>query len=147
MAKTGKILLGVGCGVVVLAVIAIVGGYFALNYIEARLDASTKQDEAAGSEFGKKTDQQGCIDEGLRRARSYTYTDMSSSLYTQTFVEACLKNAKPVQDFCAGAPPFWDINETKWMVDQCHKAGLDEKKTGCVSVFAGKKNFCSPPSK
>lgn len=144
MAKTAKILLGVGCGLMVILVVLAIWGYFVLNYVEKRLDESTKPDENAGVEYGKKTDQQGCIDEGLRRARSSTYTDLSGGLSSQIFVESCLKNAKPVQDFCSGVPSFWDINDTKWMVEQCHKVGMDERKTGCASVFAGKHSFCSP---
>lgn len=145
MTKTVKILLGVGGGLIVLVVIVIVGGYFALNYIEARLEAGVKPDEEAGTAYGKTVDQKGCIDEGLRRSRSMTFTDLGKGTSLGSFLGTCLKNSKPVQDFCVGVPGFWDINDTAWMVEQCHKTGMDEKKSGCTFVFQAKHDFCSPP--
>ncbi|HYJ92907.1 MAG TPA: hypothetical protein VEV84_16475 [Pyrinomonadaceae bacterium] len=145
MSKTGKVLIGVGLGLVILCFVLVVGGYFALNYIEARLQSSVKQDEMAGAEFGKKGDQSACMDEGLRRARTSSVIDLSGGLAIDTFVEACLKNAKPVKDFCLGVPGFWDVNDTRWLVEQCHRVGMDEKATGCIHVFTAKHDFCSPP--
>jgi len=147
MTKTGKILVGIGCGLIILIAIVVVGGYFALNYIEARLNESVKPDEEAGTAYGKTVDQKGCVDEGLRRSRSMTFVDLNKGMSLNSFLESCLKNSKPVQDFCTGVPGFWDVNDTKWLVEQCHKAGMDEKKSGCIFVFQAKHDFCSPPAK
>lgn len=144
MTKNAKILTGIGCGLLVLGAIVLVGGYFTMNYLERRLAEGTKQYEAAGLEFGKTTDQQGCIDEGLRRGKTSSITDFS--LAVSTFTESCLKNAKPVADFCAGVPGFWSLKDTEWGVEQCQKAHQDEVNTGCMHVFQAKHSFCSPPS-
>ena len=76
-----------------------------------------------------------------------TFVDLNKGMSLNSFLESCLKNSKPVQDFCTGVPGFWDVNDTKWLVEQCHKAGMDEKKSGCIFVFQAKHDFCSPPAK
>ena len=144
MTKNGKILLGCGGVVLVIAVIVLVGGYFGLKYIDKRMDESLKPDEEAGTAYGKTVDQQGCVDEGLRRSRLIPLLAMGRSIALQTFVGACLKNARPVDNFCDGVPSYWDLDDTKWKVAQCHKAKMDEAETSCAMVFSEKKSFCRP---
>jgi hypothetical protein len=147
MSKTGKVLLGIGGGILVVIAVVAIGGYFAMGYIEARLEQGYKADEDAGLDYGKKADQEGCISEGVKRSRSVSVVDVGKSVGLTTFVDACLKNAKPVDGFCKGVPAFWDVNDTKWLVDECAKAGADSNKTVCMGVFQAKHDFCSPPAK
>ena len=146
MTKNGKILLGCGGVLIVIGVIVIVGGYFAMNYAERRLEESSRPDVEAGASFGKTVDQQGCIDEGLRRAKSMTIFDIGKGTSLDNFIGSCLKSAAPVKDFCVGVPGFWNMNDSQWVVEQCRKAGVDEKKSGCSYVFQAKHHYCSPPA-
>jgi len=143
MKRGVKIFIGVAGALFLFGVIAVIGGILALNYIESRIDESTKQYEAEGLEFGKTADQQGCINEGLRRAKSATVFEVGDGLANLVFVEACLKQCSPTKDFCSGVPSFWSTQDSEWKIEECRKAGLDEQKTGCMHVFKAKHNFCN----
>ena len=142
MSKNGKILLFIGSGLLLLAVVCVVGGYFTANYMEARLEESVRPAKAEGVSFGKNVDQQSCILEGLRRGKSSSLTD--PSLAVNAFTEECLKAAKPTPNFCDGVPSYWSMQDNKWKVEQCRKSGHDEIRTGCTQVFMAKHRFCSP---
>lgn len=144
MSKNGKILLSVGGVLLLLIIVCGVVGKLGLDYVEKRLDESAKPDVDAGVEFAKTTDQKGCMDEGLRRAKTITFIDFSKGMSLDTFLESCLKEAKPTQDFCSGVPGRWSMKDTEWKKAECKNAGLDAEKTGCVYVFQAKYSFCSP---
>jgi len=143
MTTTGKVLLGIGIGLIVLVAIVVVAGYLALNYIETSIHESVKADEQAGSEYGKATDQQGCIVEGLRRSRGHYLTDYQAGNAVKAFTDMCLKNAKPTESFCAGVPSYGISEGRKWANNECGKAGYDESATTCVFVFLSKHGFCN----
>ena len=145
MKKGAKIALGIGCGLVLIGAIAIVVGIFALNYIEKRLDDSTKQFAVAGREYGAGTDKQGCIDEGMWRSQSAGLTDMSAAMQNIAFVDSCLETSRTTAGFCEGVPSFWSMKEGEWGVGQCRRYGVDPEKTGCVHVAKRKHQFCSKP--
>ena len=146
MKKGTKVALGVGCGVLVLgAVVVLVGGYFALNYLEGTIGETVKHVEAEGLEYAKTTDQQGCMNEGMNRSKSIGLIDFNGALALTAFVDACLKNSRPTTDFCEGVPSFWSMKESEWGSELCRKAGIDPEKTGCVHVTKRKHQFCSKP--
>lgn len=127
-----------------LIIVCGVAGKLAMDYAEKRLVESTKPEIDAGVEFAKTTDQKGCIDEGLTRAKTMTFADFGKGISLDTFVVACLQGAKATQDFCSGVPGYWSMKDTDWKKAECKKAGLDAEKSGCVYVFQAKFSFCSP---
>jgi hypothetical protein len=144
MTKGVKIFMGIGCSFLLIGAVIAVGLVIGLNYLESSLEESTKEVEAEGREFGKATDNEGCINEGLRRSKSATILDFGSGMSSMVFVEACLKSSRPTPDFCVGVPSFWSMQDSEWKIAECRKAGLDEAKTGCMHVFKVKHEFCSP---
>ena len=146
MSKNGKILLGIGGVLLALIVVCGVAGKLAMDFAEKRLVEGSKPDIDAGVEFAKTTDQKGCMDEGLKRARAITLVDFGKGMSLDTFLVSCLKGAKPTQDFCVGVPGYWSMKDTEWKQAECKKAGLDEKKSGCIYVFQAKYSICSPAS-
>jgi hypothetical protein len=146
MKKGTKIALGVGCGVLALgAVIVLVGGYFAMNYLERTLGESVKGYEVEGREFGKTADQQGCMTEAMKRSKNVGLVDFSGAIALSTFADACLENSRATPNFCDGVPSFWSMKESEWGADLCRKASIDPEKTACVHVTKRKHQFCSKP--
>ena len=81
MKKGTKIGIGIGCGVLLLgAIVVIVGGYFTLNWLEKNVGESYAKFEAEGREFGASTDQDGCVNEGMKRSKSKGLIDFSGGL-------------------------------------------------------------------
>ena len=95
-----------------------------------------------GREFGLKTDNNGCINEGLSQTKNTPFTDINTGAVKRVFVEECLTASRPVNDFCEGVPSAFDVNEMDWRREQCHKAAMDEIESGCLSVFDKKRFFC-----
>jgi hypothetical protein len=144
MTKGLKIFMGIGCSLLVFGAVLLVGLVIGLNYLESRIGESTKAFEVEGREFGRKTDQQGCINEGLRRSKSMKIFDFESGVSNMSFVDSCLELSRPTPGFCAGVPSFWSMKDSEWKVSQCRKAGMDEQKTGCMHVFKIKHDYCRP---
>jgi len=145
MKKGMKIFLGVGCGLLLIGAIVVVVGIFALNYLEKQLGESTQKFEVEGREFGKTTDQQGCISDGMRRSASIGLLEFSAGIQLSAYVDACLETSKPTANFCDGVPSFWSMKETEWGSAMCRKAGVDPERTACVLITKRKHQFCSKP--
>jgi hypothetical protein len=146
MTATAKVLIGVGAGLVLLGIVVIVGGYFVIMHFGSRMAEKIEPAKAEGVQYGRFVEQQGCIDKGLERARSTGAMSITDGLANAEFVQECLKAARPTKDFCVGVPSFFSLDANNWTVEQCRKVGMDELKTGCIHVFKGKHEFCSPPS-
>src|SRR5262245_30809916 len=114
MTKGVKIFLGVGCGLLLIGAVAVVVGIFALNYFEKKLGEGMQKYETEGREFGRKTDQQGCMTEGMRRSASIGVLDLSGAVVLSTWTDACLKASRETPNFCDGVPGFWSMKETEW---------------------------------
>ena len=144
MKRGTKIGLGIGCGgLLFLAAVVLVGGYFALNWVEKNVGEAFEKYEVEGREFGKTTDKQGCVNEGFRLSKSVGLIDFNGGMQLSTFVDACFKTSRETPNFCEGVPSFWSMKESEWGAAECRKAGLDPEKTGCVHVTKRKHQFCS----
>ncbi|MBA3633275.1 MAG: hypothetical protein H0W58_10790 [Acidobacteria bacterium] len=142
MKTATKIILSVGGAFVFLIFLAI-----AAFVIWVDSDEEYKKDFKAaqieGREFGLKTDNNGCIKEGLSQAKNTPpFTDINKRAVKRAFVEECLKASRPVNDFCEGVPSALDVNEMEWRKAQCRKAAMDEIESGCLSIFDKKREYC-----
>jgi hypothetical protein len=130
-----EIVIGIVIGVV-MTIGLVVGGWFGLIFL---LDRGYKkhaqkveQAEVDGREFGKTTDQNGCMEKGFLRDAA------GESFYMGVaFVEECLKSSKPTPDFCDGVPYGADL---KWEVEECKKVG--HNRESCFHAFVAKGSFC-----
>jgi hypothetical protein len=146
MTKNTKVFLGVGCGVLLIgAIVVIVGGIIFMKTWGARFAEATVNVEREGREFGKTTDQQGCMNEGVQRSRSAGLLEISAGIELAVFVDTCLAASRPTPNFCDGVPSFWSPEESKWEMAECKKAGVDPEKTACIHVMKRKHQFCSKP--
>jgi hypothetical protein len=143
--KGTKIVLGVGCGLLLIGAVVIVVGLVAVTYIDKRVRESTAESEQRGREYGQTTDQKGCMDEGMRKSRSIGLLDLGDGIKLSAFVDACLEASRPTQDFCHGVPSFWSLKETEWGQIECRRAGIDPDKTSCLQVTKRKHEYCTKP--
>jgi hypothetical protein len=136
--KTGtRIVIGIVIGVV-MTIGLVVGGFFGLVFIVdqgyKKSNQRIEQAKAEGREFGKTTDQNGCMEKGFLRDANAK----GESFYSGVgFVEECLKSSEPISDFCDGVP--FDASVT-WNNEQCKKIGHSTES--CFRAFVAKGGFC-----
>lgn len=143
MTHTTKWIVGVVIVLVLLGAVCVVGFAGFVYYIYKGTESSeyqTKQVE--GREFGKTTDQAGCMKEGLRRAKGIPLLEIHRAMNNEAFVEECLKSASPTSGFCDGLPGRLSFQDSEWTKKQCEKAGMDQIQTSCTTVFHARLSFC-----
>jgi hypothetical protein len=150
MTLKGKILIALGFGalsfVVLVAVLAGVAFYIHSDLESDRdFQHESEAKRAEGQEFGKTTNQQDCMSEGLTRARAMSTFEFKRGQIKSAFVRACLESSRPVAGFCDGLPQrslTAPGAESDWITEQCDKVGMDHVKTGCIAVFLTRLQFC-----
>src|SRR4051812_43024393 len=97
-----KVLLIVGVLLVVLVVGAAVTIYFLARTYGPGLVEAGKQTYSEGVEYGRRTDNEGCLNEAVaRQARADGFTDMVKN---NVFMRACLEASRPTPGFCNDVP-------------------------------------------
>jgi hypothetical protein len=133
----------IGCVVLlivgVVLVVVVVGGIFYLG-----LGEHINTVEAEGVEFGRKTDQQGCQDETIRRLKSAKRSgDLIRARDAELFINGCLQTCRPTSDFCRDAPKedsFFKVR--KWAADRCRLERAPDDYDPCISVFTEVSDAC-----
>ena len=140
MTKSTKwFLLGISA-IVVLIIAVLVGGLLFLKFSSAgkrmteRLDAA----EGQGTEFGKTTDQRGCVKEGLARGKKIS--DITSQVGNRDFVKGCLRSSQASPAFCDGVPSIVGKMFSDWEAKQCEKIG--SPTVACQDVMREVILFC-----
>jgi len=142
MTTTGKVLLFGGVGLVLVGIVCVVAIAVWLVSAGARMTKEAEKQSAEGRSFGYTTDQRGCIDEGLRRAKDFRAIDIASMVVTQNFVGKCLYSSKKVDGFCLGVPGRFSGDRDDWMKDECKKVNLSPLGTGCMAPFKAQIEYC-----
>ena len=132
----------IGCiGLVLLAgaiVVCVVGGIFVLG-----LTGYADQAEKDGVEFGKGTDQAGCLTEAKRRLQVASKSgDIIKRRQTQLFLYGCFQTSRSTPDFCVNAPKedsFFDVQE--WSTERCREIGAGDDDA-CVSLYTEVSDVC-----
>lgn len=133
MKKGIKIIIG-GVGMAALLIIGLVaGGFFYIVYEDREIHQKNKQAESDGIEFGKTTDQNGCMEKMFTLPPTKIRFEMS----TFKFIGGCLESSRPTPGFCKEVPVLYDA---KWSEEQCKKVGHDTDN--CIIAFDQKRAFC-----
>jgi len=135
-----KVLLVVGAlGVLALVLLAGVGVYLVRKHGPAMVE-SGKQAYGEGQEFGRRTDQQGCFDEGFaRHRRAEVFGEL---LKTNLFLGSCLDVARETPGFCDAVPPQSEfVKSIRWQLEQCERHGLTSDKQ-CGQLFQQVQQSC-----
>ena len=138
--KVLLIILLVGI-LLVVGVIAAGGIWFYRNKdaLKAKLDTVTTE----ARDFGKNTDNQGCVNESISRYKAEP--GITSAMSNGIFVRICLDNSRATPGFCESVPKQREFMKTaQWRKEQCRRAGL-ERDSYCESLFTPVQQFCEKP--
>jgi hypothetical protein len=132
----------IGCvGLVLLAgtiALCVVGGIFLLG-----LSGHADQAEKDGVDFGKGTDQAGCLHEAQQRLKVATKSgDFIKRRETQLFLNGCFQTSRGTAGFCDNAPKadnFLDVR--KWSQERCTELGAGNDDA-CVSLYMEVSDAC-----
>lgn len=135
-----KALLAVAIVVVLIVVGVIVGGVVWWSRNKEKLMGRAKEVMTEGRDFGRNTDNQGCVDETLARYKKEP--GFASGISAGIFSRACLDASRPTPGFCNDVPrPTEFIKSGQWRVEQCRRADLSSDSY-CQQLFQPVQEFC-----
>lgn len=135
-----KVLLVVGVLLVLLIVGAVVAVYFLARAYGPGLVETTRQSVAEGREYGRLTDNEGCVNEAVaRQSRSEGISDLFKNTL---FLRPCLEASRPTPGFCDTVPGQTEFMKSiGWQQQQCQRYGLPTEKQ-CGQLFGQVQQFC-----
>jgi hypothetical protein len=125
---------------VVLLIIAVVGlgAYWWTKHKDELVERGLNT-RKEGAEFGKKTDDAGCLAEGLRRHRAHH--GFSDAILNNLFLGGCFEAARPTSGFCDGVPQTKEMMESvRWRLKKCTDEGLSDSY--CGNLFGEVQKYC-----
>lgn len=135
-----KVLLVGGVLLVLLILGAMVAVFFFVRSYGPGLVETTKQSMEEGSEYGRLTDNEGCVNEAVaRQSRSEGIGDLFKNTL---FLRPCLEASRPTPGFCDAVPRQTEFMKSiGWRQQQCRRYGLSEDKQ-CGQLFGQVQQFC-----
>lgn len=135
-----KVLLAIAIIVVLLVVGVVVGGVVWWSRNKDKLMGRAKEVMTEGREFGRNTDNQGCVDESIARYKKEP--GFGSAISTNLFNKACLENSRPTSGFCNDVPKVTEfIKSAEWRKSQCTSVALGSDSY-CPQLFQPVQEFC-----
>ena len=135
-----KVLLIVAVVIVVL-VLGVIGA--GIYYVSRNKDAWIAKGKAVASEgrdFGRNSDNQGCVDESISRYKKEP--GFGSAISNSIFMQSCLDSSRPTPNFCTDVPKATEfMKSAQWRVDQCRKIDLSSDSY-CQQLFQPVQQFC-----
>ena len=138
MKTVTKVIIGSAAGVLLLgclAVAAVIGGAV---YVYKKVDtpeqaAKRKKATEDGLEFGKTTDQDGCMQKAFTLEVPQDVFDISNS----SFIRSCLGASRKTENFCDGVPILFS---RKWVEGECKASGHETR--ACDAAYIEKLDHC-----
>ena len=134
-----KVLLIVAVVIVVLVLGVIGAGVY---YVSRNKDAWIAKGKAVateGRDFGRNSDNQGCVDESISRYKKEP--GFGSALSNSIFMQSCLDSSRPTPNFCTDVPKATEfMKSAQWRVDQCRKIDLSSDSY-CQQLFQPVQQF------
>jgi hypothetical protein len=127
--------------VIVLLVLGCIGA--GVYYVSRNKDAWIAKGKAVvteGRDFGRNSDNQGCVDESISRYKKEP--GFTSVISNSIFMQSCLDSSRPTPSFCADVPKGTEfVKSAQWRVDQCSRVDLS-KDSYCQQLFQPVQEFC-----
>jgi hypothetical protein len=135
-----KALLAVAIILVLLVVGVVVGGVVWWSRNKDKLVNRAKEVVTEGRDFGRSTDNQGCVDESISRyKREPGFTAVISN---SIFTRACLEASRPTPGFCSDVPKATEfMKSAEWRASQCRRVDL-ASDSYCQQLFQPVQEFC-----
>lgn len=138
-----KALIIVGVVIVLLVAGVVAGGIFWWSRNKDALIARGKAEIDQGRDFGRITDNQGCVDESISRYKKNP--GFSGALATNLFMSSCLQNSRLTPGFCDDVPKQTEILKSgQWRAEQCNRVDLSTDGY-CQQLFSPVQQFCERP--
>ena len=135
-----KVILIIGVCLVLLVVAGVGVGIYWWKHHSQEFIAAGKQAMDEGREFGRHTDNDGCLAEGV--ARTKRESGFSAAIAHNLFLRACLDASRPTPGFCTGVPPRNEIIKgATWVAERCRETGL-AADSYCSQMFQQVQQFC-----
>lgn len=135
-----KALLIVAIIVVLLVVGVVVGGVVWWSRNKDKLVGRIKEVAAEGREFGRNTDNQGCVDETVSRYKKEP--GFTAAISNSLFTRACLDASRPTPGFCSDVPKATEfMKSAEWRKAQCSRIDLSSDSY-CPQMFQPVQEFC-----
>lgn len=124
----------------VLLIVGVVGfGAYWLSTHKDELIRSAESARADGAAFGRRTDNQGCLTEVLRRHKEHH--GFSDAILNNLFISGCLDASRPTSGFCDGVPKTSEMTASvSWRLKKCTDAGLSDSY--CGNLFGEVQKYC-----
>ena len=129
---------------ITIVIVSVVLGGGAIGWGLIKLGQSTidsaAQRAAEGTQFGKQTDNNGCVERAL--ALDATCSGLTCLVETAVFFSSCLDSSERVPGFCDSVPDTGAIlDSVNWRVQQC--ARLENTSSQCPQLFASVQTYCA----
>ena len=135
-----KALIIVGVLLVLLVVGVIGAGVYWWSNNKDAMIGRARAVVAEGEEAGRKTDNQGCVDQSITRYK--TEPGFTNSISTNIFMQSCLQRSRPTPGFCDEVPKETEfIKSGQWQLAQCERVGLRSDQY-CRPLFQTVERFC-----
>ena len=126
MSKAGKIITTLVVSIIILAAGSIGFGLYWWSHHKRELFETAQRQVEQGQEFGKKADEQTCLDEAIGRYKADR--GFTGSISIGLFLRSCLEASHPTPGFCDQVPKRSEIlKSVKWQLEQAKKAGIDDQ--------------------
>jgi hypothetical protein len=140
MPTWAKALIVAGVLIVLLVVGVIGAGVYWWSNNKDALIAEGKALIDEGREAGRETDNQGCVDQAIRRYKSEP--GFTNAISAGIFMESCLRVSSPTPGFCDEMPHETEFMKSgQWQQAQCERVGLAADQY-CRQLFQGVQRFC-----
>jgi hypothetical protein len=124
--------------IVIIAVVVTIASWLTGSSKKSSQQSAVKMQE--GAEFGKTTNQQSCIDEGLKRASRLGLLDFDAQGDNEDFVLGCLPSSVASPGFCDGVPSGVKNIFVDWTEKKCEKINMPSPI--CTGIFDQQIRFC-----
>lgn len=135
-----KVTLVIAGLLVMLLVAAVVAGVYVVRRYGPELVEATKRNVEEGQEYGRRTDNEGCLNEAVaRQVRAEGFRDLFKN---NLFIRGCLEASRPTPGFCDDVPHRTDFMKAiAWQAQQCQRHGLTQQQQ-CGQLFQQVQQFC-----
>ena len=126
--------------IIVLVAGVVVAGVVWLSRNKDALLAKGREVATEGRNFGRGTDNQGCVDEAISRYEKSP--GMTGTISNAIFMRTCLESSRPTRGFCDDVPKQTEFIKTaQWRIAQCRRVGLSSDNN-CQNLFTPIQQFC-----
>lgn len=129
----------------VLAVASVLGlVYMAKKYGPGLMEAG-KHSMDEGHDYGRRTDNEGCVNEAVTRHKRIS--GLGDMISNGLFFRGCLDASRPTPGFCDDVPTRLEfMKSARWQLDECKRHGLSPESQ-CGQLFQQVQQFCEERSR